>query len=180
MSGIPSHPLAFFIVMLSKAHLTSHSKMSGSKWVITPSWLSGSLRSFLYSSSVYYGHLLKPCLSLGLGWKLTFASPVATAEFSKFAGIFSTVTMKIPMAFVIEKAQEFQKDIYFYLIDYAKAFHSVDQNKLWKILKEMGIPGHLTYLLKNLYVGHEALVRTGHGTMDWFKIGKRVRQGCIL
>ena len=79
----------------------------------------------------------------------------------------------------MEKAREFQKNIYFCFIDYAKAFDYVDHNKLWKILKEMGIPDHLTYLLKNLYAGQEATVRTWHGT-DWFQIGKGVRQGCIL
>ena len=78
------------------------------------------------------------------------------------------------------KAREFQKNIYFCFIDYAKAFDCVDHNKLWKILKEMVIPDHLTCLLRNLYAGQEATVRTGHGTMDWFKIGKGVYQGCIL
>ena len=81
---------------------------------------------------------------------------------------------------IIEKAKEFQKNIYFCFIDYAKAFDCVDHNKLWKILKEMGIPDHLTCLLRNLYAGQEATVRTGHGTTDWFQIGKGVRQGCIL
>ena len=80
----------------------------------------------------------------------------------------------------MEKAREFQKNIYFCFIDYAKAFDCVDHNKLWKILKEMGIPDHLTCLLKNLYAGHEATVRTGYGTSDWFQIGKGVGQGCIL
>jgi len=75
---------------------------------------------------------------------------------------------------------EFQKNIYFYFIDYAKAFDCVDHNKLWKILKEMGIPDHLTCLLRNLYAGQEATVKTGHETADWFQIGKGVRQGCIL
>ena len=69
---------------------------------------------------------------------------------------------------IIEKAREFRKNIYFCFIDYAKAFESVDHNKLWKILKEMGIPDHLTCLLRNLYAGQEATVRTGHGTTDWF------------
>ena len=72
------------------------------------------------------------------------------------------------------------KNISFCFIDYAKAFDCVDHNKLWKILKEMGIPDHLTCLLRNLYTGHEATVRTGHGTTDWFQIGKGVCQGCIL
>ena len=81
---------------------------------------------------------------------------------------------------IMEKAREFQKNIYFCFIDYAKAFDCVDHNKLWKILKEMGIPDHLTCLLRNLYASQEATVRTGHGTTDWFQIGKEVRQGCTL
>ena len=80
---------------------------------------------------------------------------------------------------IIEKAREFQKNIYFCFIDYAKAFDCVDHNKLWKILKEMGIPDHLICLLRNLYVGQKATVRTGDGTTDWFQTGKRVHQGCI-
>ena len=80
----------------------------------------------------------------------------------------------------IEKATEFQKNIYFCSIDYAKAFDCVDHNKLWKILKEIGIPDHLTGLLRNLYAGKEATVSTRHGTIDWFKIKKGVHQGCIL
>ena len=80
----------------------------------------------------------------------------------------------------MEKAREFQKNIYFCFIDYAKAFDCVDHNKLWKILEEMGIPDHLTCLLRNLYAGQEATVRTGHETTDWFQIGKGVRQGCML
>ena len=75
-----------------------------------------------------------------------------------------------------EKAREFEKNIYFCFIDYAKAFDSVDHNKLWKNLQEMGIPDHLTCLLRNLYAGQDATVRTGHGTTDWFQIEKRVRQ----
>ena len=81
---------------------------------------------------------------------------------------------------IMEKAREFQKNIYFCFIDYVKAFDCVDQNKLWKTLKEMGIPDHLTCLLRNLYTGQETTVRTGHGTTDWFQIGKGVHQGCIL
>ena len=80
----------------------------------------------------------------------------------------------------MEKAREFQKNIYFCFIDYAKAFVCVDHNKLWKILKEMGIPDHLTCLLRNLYSGQEATVRTGHRTTDWFQIRKGVHQSCIL
>ena len=81
---------------------------------------------------------------------------------------------------IIKKVREFQKSIYFCFIDYAKAFDCVGHNKLWKIQKEMGIPDHLTYLLRNLYAGQKATVRTGHGTTDWFQIGKGVRQVCIL
>ena len=81
---------------------------------------------------------------------------------------------------IIEKAREFQNHIYFCFIDYAKAFDCVDHNKLWKILKEMGTPDHLTCLLRNLYAGHKATIRTGHGTTGWFQIGKGVHQGCIL
>ena len=81
---------------------------------------------------------------------------------------------------IIKKAREYQKNICFCFIDYAKAFDCVDHNKLWKVLQEMGIPGHLTCLLRNLYAGQEATVRTGHGTIDWFQVGKGVRQGCIL
>ena len=88
--------------------------------------------------------------------------------------------IKLPTSAGSLKKQEFQKNICFCFIDYAKAFDSVDHNKLWKILKGMGIPEHLICLLINLYAGQEATVRTGHGTTDWFQIGKGVRQGCIL
>ena len=88
--------------------------------------------------------------------------------------------IKLPTSAGSSKKQEFQKNIYFCFIDCAKAFDCVDHNKLWKILKEMGIPDHLTCLLRNLYAGQEATVRTGHGTTDWFQLGKGVHQGCIL
>ena len=83
------------------------------------------------------------------------------------------------ICWIIEKAREFQKNIYFF-IDYAKAFDYVDHNKLGKILKEMGIPDHLTCLLRNMYAGQQVTFRTGHGTADWFQVGKGVHQGCIL
>ena len=86
----------------------------------------------------------------------------------------------LSVARIIKKAREFQKNIYFCFIDYAKAFDCVDHNKLWKILHVMGIPDHLTCLLRNLYAVQEATIRTGHGPTDWFQIGKEVRQGCIL
>ena len=81
---------------------------------------------------------------------------------------------------IIKKAREFHKSIYFCFIDYAKAFDCVDHNKLWKILKEMGIPDHLTCVLRNLYPGQEATVNSGHETTDWFQIGKGACQGCML
>ena len=86
----------------------------------------------------------------------------------------------LSILWITEKAREFQKNIYCCFIDYAKAFDCVGHNKLWKILQEMGIPDHLTCLLRNLYAGQEATVRTGHGTTDWFQIGKGVSQGYIL
>ena len=88
--------------------------------------------------------------------------------------------IKLPSSTGSSKKQEFHKNIYFCFIHYAKAFDCVDHNKLWKILKEIGIPDNLTCLLRNLYAGQEATVRTGHGTTDWFQIRKGVRQGCIL
>ena len=86
------------------------------------------------------------------------------------------------VCWIIQKAREFQKNIFFCFIDYAKAFDYVDHNKLWEIIKEIGIPDpdHLIYLLRNLYAGQEAIVKNGHETTDWFHIGKGVRQGCIL
>ena len=84
------------------------------------------------------------------------------------------------ICWIIEKAREFQNNIYFCFIDYAKVFDCVDHNKLWKILKEMGISDHLTCLLRTLYADQETTVRTGHGTTDWFQVGKRVCQSCIL
>ena len=84
------------------------------------------------------------------------------------------------ICWITEKAKEFQNIIYFCFIAYAKLFDCVDHIKLWKILKDKGIPDHLTYLLRNLFAGQDATVRTGHGTTDWFQIGKGVRQGCIL
>ena len=97
--------------------------------------------------------------------------PDVQAEFRKGKG---TRDQTDKIHWIIEKAREFQINSYLCFIDYAKAFDCVDHNKLWKILKEMGIPDHLTYLPKNLYAGQEAAVRTRHGTMDWFQIGKGI------
>ena len=103
--------------------------------------------------------------------------PDVQAGFRKGRGIRDQLAN---ICWIMEKAREFQKNIYFCLIDYAKAFDCVDHNKLWKILKEMGIPDHPTCLLRNLYACQEATVRTGHGPTDWFQIGKGVHQSCIL
>ena len=102
--------------------------------------------------------------------------PDVQARFRKGRGIRDQMST----SFGSSKKQEFQKNISFCFIDYAKAFHCVNHNELWKILREMGIPDHLICLLRNLYAGQEATVRTGHGTTDWYQIGKRVCQGCIL
>ena len=101
--------------------------------------------------------------------------PDVQAGFTKDRGTRDQI---INICWIIKKARELQKNICF--IDYTKSFDCVDHNKLWKILKEMGIPDHLTFLLRNLYARQEATVRTGHGTTDWFQIGKGVCQGCIL
>ena len=103
--------------------------------------------------------------------------PDVQAGFRKGRGTRDQITN---ISWIIEKTREFQKNIYFSFIYYAKAFDCVDHNKLWKILKEMGIPDHLTCLLRNLYAGQEATVRTGRGTTDWFQIGKGVRHPAYL
>ena len=103
--------------------------------------------------------------------------PDVQARFRKGRGTRDQISN---IHWIIKKAREFQKNIYFCFIDYAKAFDCVNHNKLWKILKEMGIPDHLTCLLRNLYAGKETTVRTGHGTADWFQIGKGVRQDSVL
>ena len=103
--------------------------------------------------------------------------PDVQAGFRKGRGMRGQIAN---ICWIIEEAREFQKNTYFCFIDCAKAFDCVDHNKLWKILKVMGIPDHLIRLLKNLYAGQEATVRTGHGTTHWFQIGKGVCQGCML
>ena len=103
--------------------------------------------------------------------------PVVQAGFRKGRGSRDQIAN---IHWIIKKAREFQKNTYFCFINYAKAFDYVDHNKLWKILRDMGIPYHLTCLLRNLYAGEEAKVRTGHGKTEWFQIGKGVCQGCIL
>ena len=112
--------------------------------------------------------ILQQCVN----WEL----PDVQAGFRKSRGTRDKIAN---ILWILGKARRFQKNVYLCFIDYTKAFDSVDHNKLWKILKEMGIPDHLTCLLRNLYVGQKAAVRTGHGTIDWFKIGKGVCQGSI-
>ena len=103
--------------------------------------------------------------------------PDVQADFRKARGTKDQIAN---IHWIIENARKFQKKIFFCFTDYAKAFECVDHNKLWKILQEMEIPGHFTCLLRNLYAGQEATVRTRHRTADWFQIGKGVCQGCIL
>ena len=117
--------------------------------------------------------ILQVRLQQYVNWEL----PEVRAGFRKGRGTRNQIAN---ICWIIEKAREFQKSIYFCFIDKAKASDCVDHNKPWKILKEMGIPTTLTCLLRNLYVGQEATVSTGHGTIDWFKIRKEVLQGCIL
>ena len=117
--------------------------------------------------------ILKVRFQQYLNWEI----PDVQAGFRKGRGIRDQI---VNIHWIIEKAREFQKNIYFCFIDYTKAFDCVDRNKLWKILQEIGIPDHLTCLLRNLYAGPEATLRTRNGTTDWFQIGKGVHQGWIL
>ena len=126
---------------------------------------------------ISHGRIMLKTLQAKLQLYVNQDYPAVQAGFGKGRGTKDQIDS---IRWLIEKAGEFQKNIYYCFIDYIKAFDCVDHNKLRKILKEMGIPDHLTWLLINLYAGQEATVRTGHGTMDWFQIGKGVRQGCIL
>ena len=128
---------------------------------------------------LYTSNVMLKILQARLQQFMNHEFPDVQAGFRKGRGTRDQISN---IRWIIEKAKEFQKkkNIYFCFIDYAKAFDCVDHNKLWKILKEMGIPDHLTCLLRNLHAGQEATVRPGHGTTDWFQIGKGVRQGCML
>ena len=113
-----------------------------------------------------------------LAWKIPqTAEPVG---YRPWGHKESDTTERLHFHWIMEKAREFQENIYFCFVDYVKAFDCVDHNKLWKTLKEMGIRDRLTGLLRKLYAGQESTVRTGHGTTDWLQIGKGVHQGCIL
>ena len=130
-----------------------------------------------YRTAALISHASKVMLQARLQQYVNREIPDVQAGFRKGKGTRYQVAN---ICWIMEKAREFQKNIHFCFIDYAKAFDCVDHNKLGKILQEMGIPDHLTCLLRNLYAGQEATVRTGHGTTDWFQIGKGVHQGCIL
>ena len=134
----------------------------------------------LYCTTALISHTSKVMLKIlqaRLQQYMNYELPDVQAGFRKGRGSRDQIAN---ICWIIEKAREFQKNIYFCFIDYAKAFGCVDQNKLWKILKEMGISDYLTYLLRSLYAGQEATVRNGHGWTDWFQIRKGVCQGCIL
>ena len=131
-----------------------------------------------YRTTAFISHASKVMLKIlqaRLQQYVNCELPDVQAGFRKGRGIRDQIAN---IWWIMEKAREFQKSIYFCFIDYAKAFDCVNENKLWKILKEMGIPDHLTCLLRNLYAGQEATLRIGHGTTDWFQRGKGVHQGC--
>ena len=133
-----------------------------------------------YNRIALISHAIKVMLKILQGKPQQYVNhelPDVQAGFRKGRGTRDQIAN---IRWITEKAREFQKNINFCFINYAKAFDSVDHNKLWKILKKMGIPDHLTCLLRNLYAGQEATVRTGHGTTNWSQIGKGVRRVCIL
>ena len=130
-----------------------------------------------YHTIAVISHVSKVMLKILQARLQQYVSHDVQAGFRKGRGTRNQIAN---ICWIIKKARELQKNIYFYLMDYAKAFDCVDHHKLWKVLKEMEIPDHLTCLLRNLYAGQESTVRTKHGTTDWFQIGKGVRQGCIM
>ena len=133
-----------------------------------------------YCTIALISHASKVMLKILQAWLQQYVNcelPDVQAGFRKGRGTRDQIAN---IRWMIEKAREFQKNIYFCFIDFGKAFHCVDHNKLWKILKEMGIPDHLTCLLRNLYAAQEATVRTGHGTTDWFQIGKGVDRKSVV
>ena len=145
------------------------------------------LLNYGFSVSALWCPLATPIILLGIllpwTWGISSWLLQQSAAAASYFGLGLVPLGHLPMTniyWIMEKAREFQKNIYFCFIDYAKAFDSVDHIKLWKILKEMGIADHLTCLLRNLYASQKATVKIEHGTTDWFQIGKRVHQGCIL
>ena len=133
-----------------------------------------------YSTIALISHVSKVMLKILQASLQQYVNHELTDVRAGFRKGWATRDQIANICWVIEKAREFQQNIYFCFIDYAKTCDCVDHNKLWKILKEMGVPDHLTCLLRNLYAGQESTVRTGHGTTGWFQTGKGVRQGCIL
>ena len=133
--------------------------------------------SDLAAAAAHASKVMFKILQARLQQYMNYEAPYVQGGFRKGRGTKDQIAN---ICWIIEKAREFQKNIYFCLIDYPKVFDCVDHNKLWKILKEMGIPDHLTCLLRNLYASQEATVRSGHGTTDWLQIGKGLHQGCIL
>ena len=144
--------------------------------VFIPVSKKGNARVFKLPHNCASKVLLK-ILQARLQWYIKWELPNVQAGFKKGRGTRDQIAN---ICWIIKKAREFQKNIYFCFIDYTKAFVCVDHKKLWKILQKIGVPEHLTYLLRNLCAGQEAAVRTGHGTTDWFQIGKGIRQGCHL
>ena len=159
---------------LSSGHRTG-------KWIFIPIQKKGNVKECSnYCTITLISHTSKITLKIlqaRLQQYMNCELPDVQAGFRKGRGTRDQIAN---ICWIIKKARESQKNIYFCLIDYAKAFDCVGHNKLWKILKEMEIPDHLTCLLRNLYAGQEATVRTGHGTTDWFQTGKAVHQGYIL
>ena len=130
-----------------------------------------------YCTIALISHSSKVMIQARLQQYVNYELPHVQAGFRKARGTRNQI---VNIHWIIKKVRELQKNIYFSFTDYTKAFNCVDHNKLWKILQEMGIPDHLTFLLRNLYAGQEATVRTRHGTMDWYQIGKGICQGCIV
>ena len=157
------------------AHLENSSgHRTGKRSVFIPNPKKGNCKACLnYLTIALISHASKVMLNiLQARQYMNHELPDVQADFRKGRGTRDQI---VNICWIMEKAREFQKSIYFCFINYAKTFDCVDYNKLWKILKEMGIPNHLTCLLRNLYAGQVATVRTGHGTTDWFQIGKGVR-----
>ena len=165
-----------------KCHFTSPTVLLGLLlWIFIPTPKKGNAKECSnYQTISFISHVSKVMLNIlqaRLQQYMNRELPDVQDDFRKGRGSRDWIAN---ICWIIEKAREFQKNIYFCFIDYAKAFDCVDHNKLWRILQEMGIPNHLTCLLRNLYAGQEATVRTGHETADWFQIRKGMCQGCIL
>ena len=139
--------------------------------------ISGRKNAIVFQRKLFPNKVRLKILQARLQQYVNHELPDVQASFRKGRGTRNQIAN---IHWIMEKAREFQKNIYFCFIDYAKAFDCVDHNKLWTILKEMATPDHLPCLLRNLYAGQEAAVRTGHETTDWFQKGKGGRQGCIL